>query len=101
MENMEITQTKDPCRESLLLTGFGESNPYRQFMQTLHQFQNIIPRMRNLSMSDHERHYLFGLAHCKLVDMKCNCRPAPKKMTVALKDANRINTYQRTLLGPL
>ena len=49
-------------------------------------------------MNDHERHYLFGLAHCS---MKYNCRPALQKIRIALKDANRVNTYRGTLTGPL
>ena len=90
---MEINWTRDPYDESLLLTDFGESNPCRQFMQALHQFQNIINRMRTCRMNDHERHYLFGLAHHKLGIIKHNCRPALQKMRVALKDAYRVNTY--------
>ena len=70
-------------------------------MQALHQFQNIINRMRTCRMNDHERHYLFGLAHHKLAGMKCICRPALQKMRVALKDAHRVNTYRGTLMGPV
>ena len=98
---MEINRIRDPYEELLLLTGFGESNPYRQFMQALHQFQNIINRMRTCRMNDHKRHYLFGLAHHKIGIMKCNCKPALQRMRVALKDVYRVNTYRGTLIGPL
>ena len=101
MENMEFNWIRDPYKESLLLTNFGESNSYRQFMQTLHQFKNIINRMKTCRMNDHERHYLFCLAHHKLGIMTCNCRPVLQKMRIALKDAYKVNTYRGTLIGPL
>ena len=62
MKNMEINWIKDPYKESLPFTNFGESNPYRQFIQTLYQFENIIDRIKTCRMKDHERHYLFCFA---------------------------------------
>ena len=96
MENMEINWNRDPYREPILLKSFGESNPYREFMQALHQFQNISDRMKTCRMNDQERHHLFCLAHHKLTDMKHDCRPTLQKMRVALKDAHRVNAYRGT-----
>ena len=76
MRNMKINWIKDPYKESLLSTNYGESNPYRQFMQTLYQFKNIINRIKTCRVNDHKRHYLYCLAHCKLGIMTRNCRPA-------------------------
>ena len=97
MKNMEINWIEDPYKESLLFTNFGESNPYKQFTQTLYQFKNIINRIKTCRMNDLERHYLFCLAHCKLGIMTHNCRPALQKMRIALKDAYEVNTYRGTL----
>ena len=96
MKIMEINWNKDPYEESLLFTKFGESNPYKQFIQALYQFENIITRM-----NDHERHYLFCLAHHKLGTMISNCRPALQKIRIALKEAYKVNIYRGTLIGPL
>ena len=101
MKIMEINWNKDPYEESLLFTKFGESNPYKQFIQALYQFENIIIRIKTCRMNDHERHYLFCLAHCKLGTMICNCRPALQKIRIALKEAYKVNTYRGTLVGPL
>ena len=101
MKIMEINWIKDPYEESLLFTNFRESNPYKQFNQALYQFENIINRIKTYRMNDHERHYLFCLAHHKLGIMICNCRPALQKIRIALKDAYKVNTYRGTLVGPL
>ena len=101
MKIMEINWNKDPYEESLLFTNFGESNPYKQFIQALYQFENIIIKIKTCRMNDHERHYLFCLAHCKLGTMICNCRPALQKIRIALKEAYKVNTYRGTLIGPL
>ena len=100
-EIMEINWNKDPYEESLLFTKFRESNPYKQFNQALYQFENIIIRIRTCRMNDHERHYLFCLAHRKLGTMICNYRPALQKIRIALKEAYKVNTYRGTLIGPL
>ena len=63
---MEINWNKDPCKESLSFTEFGKSNSYKQFTQAFYQFENIIIRIKTCRMNDHERHYLFCLAHHKL-----------------------------------
>ena len=98
---MEINWNKDPCEESLLFTKFRESNPYQQFIQALYQFENIDIRIKTCRMNDHERHYLFCLAHHKLGTMISNCRPALQKIRIALKEAYKVNTYRGTLIGPL
>ena len=98
---MEINWNKDPCEESLPFTKFGESNPYKQFIQALYQFENIIIRIKTCRMNDHERHYLFCLAHRKLGTMISNCRPALQKIRIALKEEYKVNIYRGTLIGPL
>ena len=98
---MEINWNKDPYEESLLFTKFGESNPYKQFIQALYQFENIIIRIKTCQMNDCERHYLFCLAHRKLGTMISNCRPALQKIRIALKEAYKVNTYRGTLVDPL
>ena len=98
---MEINWIKDPCEESLLFSKFGESNPYKQLIQALYQFENIIIRIKTCRMNDHEIHYLFCLAHHKLGTMISNCRPAVQKIRIALKEAYKVNTYRGTLIGPL
>ena len=110
MKIMEINWNKDPCEESLPFTKFGksnpykqlsgESNPYKQFIQALYQFENIIIRIKTCRMNDHERHYLFCLAHCKLGTMISNCRPALQKFRIALKEEHKVNIYRGTLIGP-
>ena len=45
--------------------------------------------------------YLFCLAHHKLGTMISNSRPALQKIRIALKEAYKVNTYRRTLIGPL
>ena len=52
-------------------------------------------------MNDHERHYLFCLAHHKLGTMISNCRPALQKFRIALKEEYKVNIYRGTLIGPL
>ena len=101
MKIMEINWNKDPCEESLPFTKFGESNPYKQFIQALYQFENIIIRIKTCRMNDHERHYLFCLAHHKLGTMISNCRPALQKFRIALKEEYKVNIYRGTLIGPL
>ena len=98
---MEINWNKDPCEESLPFTKFGESNPYKQFIQALYQFENIIIRIKTCRMNDCERHYLFCLAHRKLGTMISNCRPALQKFRIALKEEYKVNIYRGTLIGPL
>ena len=80
MKIMEINWNKDPYEESLLFTKFGESNPHKQFIQALYQFENIIIRIKTCRMNDRERHYLFCLAHHKLGTMISNCRPTLQKI---------------------
>ena len=101
MKIMEINWNKDPYEESLLFTKSGENNPYKQFIQALYQFENIINKIKTYRMNDHERHYLFCLAHHKLGTMICNCRPALQKIRIALKETYKVNTYRGTLIGPL
>ena len=98
---MEINWNKDPYEESLLFTKCGKSNPYKQFIQALYQFENIIIKIKTCRMNDHERHYLFYLAHHKLGTMISNCRPAVQKIRIALREAYKVNTYRGTLVGPL
>ena len=101
MKIMEINWNKDPYEELLLFTKFRESNPYKQFIQALYQFENIIIRIKTCRMNDHERHYLFCLAHHKLGTMISNCRPVLQKIRIALKEAYKVNIYRGTLTGPL
>ena len=54
MKIMEISWNKDPYEESLLFSKFRESNPYKQFIQALYQFENIIIRIKTCRMNDHE-----------------------------------------------
>ena len=98
---MEINWNKDPCKESLPFTEFERSNSYKQFIQALYQFENIIIRIKTCRMNDHERHYLFCLAHRKLGTMISNCRPALQKFRIALKEEYKVNIYRGTLVGPL
>ena len=98
---MEINWNKDPCKESLPFTEFGKSNSYKQFTQALYQFENIIIRIKTCRMNDHERHYLFCLAHHKLGTMISSCRPALQKFRIALKEEYKVNIYRGTLVGPL
>ena len=97
---IEINWNKDPCEESLPFTKFGKSNPYKQFIQALYQFENIIIRIKTCRMNHHERHNLFCLAHHKLGTMISNCRPALQKFRIALKEEYKINIYRGTLIGP-
>ena len=73
------------------------NNLFRHFIN----FENIIIRIKTCRMNDHERHYLFCLAHHKLGTMIHNCRPALQKIRIALKEAYKVNTYRGTLIGPL
>ena len=98
---MEINWNKDPCKESIPFTKFERSNSYKQFIQALYQFENIIIRIKTCRMNDRERHYLFCLAHHKLGTMISNCRPALQKFRTALKEEYKVNIYRGTLVGPL